>query len=124
MNATKGQNFGKRLQFAGAGLAAAFRREASLKVHAVAVLFLVGFCLWDRTPALWVAAFTLSATLVITLELLNSALEAVIDRLHPEQHPEMGFAKDVLAGAVLIASLASLIVFGVYAWIRFMGGAI
>ncbi|MBX3019119.1 MAG: diacylglycerol kinase [Bdellovibrionaceae bacterium] len=121
MSSAKGQNFGRRLGFAGRGVLAAFRREASLKVHAAAVVFLIVFCVWDQTPAPWIAVFTLAAALVISLELLNSAVEAMIDRLHPEHHPEIGFAKDALAGAVLIASLASLIVFAAYSWIRFAG---
>ena len=48
--------------------------------------------------------------LVLALELLNSALEAVIDLLHPGLHPEVKAAKDMVAGAVLAISLAALAV--------------
>jgi undecaprenol kinase len=47
---------------------------------------------------------------VLALELVNAALEYVIDRLHPEIHPEIRFAKDAAAGAVLIASMGSALV--------------
>lgn len=120
----KGQSFYRRLSFAGNGIRSALRREASLKVHAAAVVFIIVFCLWDQTPLLWCAAFTGIAALVITLEIVNSAFEALIDRLHPERHPEIGFAKDALAGAVLLASLASLIIFALYVWLRFAGGSL
>jgi diacylglycerol kinase (ATP) len=53
---------------------------------------------------------SVTIALVLALKLLNGALEAVIDHLHPQQHPEIGAAKDMLAGAVLIAAVAALVV--------------
>jgi len=47
---------------------------------------------------------------VLALELLNSAVEGVIDLLHPGLHPEIKAIKDMIAGAVLIVSLAALVV--------------
>jgi diacylglycerol kinase len=47
---------------------------------------------------------------VLTLEMMNSALEKVIDLMHPEQHPEIKWIKDVAAGAVLLAAIASAII--------------
>jgi diacylglycerol kinase len=38
---------------------------------------------------------------------LNSALEALADHLHPDQHPQIGVAKDLAAAAVLIASMVA-----------------
>lgn len=43
-------------------------------------------------------------------KLLNAALETLVDHLHPQQHPEIGAAKDIAVSAVLIASLAALCV--------------
>ena len=48
--------------------------------------------------------------LVLSLELANSALEALIDRVHPEIAPEIKIAKDAAAGAVLVASLGALVI--------------
>ena len=48
--------------------------------------------------------------MVMALELLNSALEGVIDLLHPDIHPEIKVVKDMVAGAVLIMSVTVLIV--------------
>lgn len=122
MKESKGQSFPRRLGFAASGLRAAFRREPSLRVHAAAVVFLIGFCVWDRTPPAWIAIFAVVAALVIALELVNAAFEAALDRLHPERHPEIGFAKDALAGATLVASLASLVVFALYLTEKFTAG--
>jgi hypothetical protein len=52
----------------------------------------------------------LSIALVLGLELVNSAIECLIDHLHPEVAPEIKLAKDDIAGAVLIVYLGALCV--------------
>jgi diacylglycerol kinase len=52
----------------------------------------------------------LSIALVLSLELVNSAIEYLIDHLHPEVAPEIKPAKDIFAGAVLVACLGALCV--------------
>ena len=47
---------------------------------------------------------------MLTLELLNSSVEALVDLLHPGIHPEVKAIKDMLAGAVLLASGVALVV--------------
>lgn len=110
----KNRSFPTRVGFAIHGLTAAVRREKSLKVHFAGLLFITVFCLWQKPDWIWCAAFYGMACLVMTLELVNSAVEAVVDRLHPEIHPEIGFAKDALAGAVLLASLTAVLIFSFY----------
>ena len=51
------------------------------------------------------------AGLVLAAELINTALEQIIDLLHPGQHPMMKLAKDCAAGAVLISAITALAVF-------------
>ncbi len=100
----KDRPFRERLGFAIAGLRAAWVREASFRIHlgfTVAVLIL-------RPAPVWWSLVAITVALVLTLELLNGAVEGVIDRLHPDHHPEIGIAKDMLAGAVLVAALAAL----------------
>jgi diacylglycerol kinase len=48
--------------------------------------------------------------LVIGLEMVNTAFETLANRLHPQKHPEMKVVKDVIAGAVLWASVISVII--------------
>ena len=60
--------------------------------------------------ALWWAVLGLAVAAVLMAELFNTALETLIDHVHPEQHPEIGAAKDIAAGAVLIASAAAVVV--------------
>ena len=54
---------------------------------------LIGFCI----------------TLVIALEMINTAIEALADHLHPGIHPKIGLVKDLAAGAVLIAAVMAFI---------------
>lgn len=106
----KGQSFIKRLGFALQGLRLALNRERSLRAHlsVTAVVLLVLIVM--RPAALWWAILALAIGLVLVTEVLNSALETLIDHLHPEAHPEIGAAKDIAAGAVLVASVIAVVV--------------
>jgi diacylglycerol kinase (ATP) len=52
----------------------------------------------------------LTVAIVLAAELFNSAMETMVDRLHPEQDPTIGRAKDGAVGAVLVLSIAALVV--------------
>lgn len=112
----KNKNSGLAAQLLNAlrGITESFRRERNIRIQSTAAGLLFLFCLTTRPPALWCAAFALTAALVLSLEMVNSAVEAILDRLHPQTHPEIGFAKDCLAGSVLVASLASLLLFFIF----------
>jgi len=106
----KNRPFRARLGFAFTGIRACWRGEASFRVQARLALLALAALLVLRPAPTWWAAIAICCALVLALELINSALEAVIDRLHPEIHPSIGLAKDMLAGAVLVMSFASLLV--------------
>ena len=63
-----------------------------------------------RPAPVWWALVAVCCAIVLALELVNSAMEAVIDLLHPGIHPSIKAAKDMLAGAVLVMSAAALAV--------------
>lgn len=106
----KGQPFIRRLTFALQGLYLAFRRERSLRFQALAGAAVLLVLLLTRPSPLWWAIGALTIGMVIMAELMNAALETLADRLHPEQHPEIGAAKDIAAGAVLVTSVAAVLV--------------
>jgi undecaprenol kinase len=106
----KGQSFLRRLTFALLGLGYAFRRERSLRFHALAAVAVLLVLVITQAAALWWAIGAVTIGLVVMAELFNAALETLADHLHPQQHPEIGAAKDIAASAVLIASLAALCV--------------
>ena len=106
----KGQPFIKRLGFALKGIALTFRRESSFRTHVlVAVGVLVLLCIARPAPVWWAIVVVVTG-LVLLAELFNSALETLTDHLHPDQHPEIGVAKDMAAGAVLVASAIAVLV--------------
>ena len=100
----KGQGFGRRARFALNGLKLALARERSIRTHLLAAAAVLLILLVTRPAPVWWAVLALAVGLVLVAELANSALEALIDHLHPAQHPEIGAAKDIAAGAVLVAS--------------------
>ena len=106
----KGQSFRRRLGFALHGIKIATTRESSFRTQLLAAVALIVLLLAIRPSAVWCAILALTIGLVFVTELINSALETLIDHLHPDQHPEIGAAKDIAAGAVLVSSLIALVV--------------
>lgn len=100
----------KAVRYACSGVAATFRNERNFRIEVlVGVLALVACVLLALEPAEWAIVILLIA-LVLILELMNSALERLTDLASPEVHPLAKYVKDAMAGAVLIAALASLII--------------
>lgn len=89
----KGHGFIARLGYALAGLRAAWRMEKSLHTHAWATAMVASLLMLTRAPALWWALMALSIGLVVSAELLNTALEALADRLHPPRHEAIKLSK-------------------------------
>lgn len=104
-NAQMAQRFG----FAWAGIVAAWRREVSFRIQISIAMILPVALLLLRPPPVWWALCVISAILVLAAELFNTALESLIDHLHPAIHPAIKFAKDCAAGAVLIVSAGALV---------------
>ena len=95
-------------RFAFAGIAYLFRTQRNARIHlAVAVVACV-VAAWLRIPRIDWAILLLTVAGVLVLEGLNTALEAVVDLASPEIHPLARTAKDVAAGMVLIAAIASV----------------
>lgn len=99
----------RSFQYALQGLQRLYR-ESNVRIHAVATLLVlalgwaVGLTLLD-----WVL-LALAATLVWVAEAMNTALEVLSDAAVPEHSPLIGAAKDVAAGAVLLAAVGAVVV--------------
>lgn len=100
----------KGFVFAFRGLISGLRSELNMKVHFAAAVLVtalglyVGLKRWE-----WVAV-ALSIGLVMALELLNTAVEELVNLLSPEWNAKAGRIKDLAAGAVLVAAMAALVV--------------
>lgn len=100
----------KSFQFAFAGIKMLLRNEHNAWIHSVtALLVLVFGFIFQLSPLEWVAVF-LCIGIVLMAEAFNTSIEALADRVNPEQDPMIKKAKDVAAGAVLIAALMSVAV--------------
>jgi undecaprenol kinase len=110
VGAHKNRPFPARLQFALQGLAHGVRTEASLRVQAVSLAGAVVALLLLRPGAVWWALVLLAAAVVLSAELLNTAIEQLADELHPHDSPGVRRLKDCAAAAVLVASLGALAV--------------
>jgi diacylglycerol kinase (ATP) len=85
------------------GLAAAARREMAFRLELIAVAVLVPTALYLGKTGLERALLVGVLFLVLLVELLNSALEAALDRISLERHPLIKRAKDMAAAAVFLS---------------------
>lgn len=100
-------------KYAWAGVSYAFRTQRNFRIHLVigAVAISLGFGL--NLSALELAVISLTIALVLALELLNTAIESVVDLTVKQSYHELAkIAKDCAAGAVLISALAAVMVAG------------
>lgn len=96
-------------KYAFQGIVSALKEEPNLKFHFLAALLVVILGgLLNISSTDWVIVIILIG-LVISLELTNSAIEAVVDEFTNDHHPGAKLAKDISAGAVLVAALTSAI---------------
>ncbi len=104
----KNRNLPSRVRVAWSGVRLAWRRERSVRTQ-VWIALALGAALTALRPAPeWWAISGLAVALVLSAELMNSSLEALIDHLHPQTHPGIRRAKDIAAGSVLVAGVAAL----------------
>ena len=92
-----------------AGLRAAFQHEQAFRQEVYMLLIVVPLGLWWGDGAVEKVLLIGSWLIVMIAELLNSAVEAVVDRIGSEQHELSGRAKDIASAAVMVAlALAGL----------------
>jgi diacylglycerol kinase (ATP) len=91
--------FGHSMQ----GFRDCYQHEAAFREEVLVALLLVPLGLWLGQNGVEKALLVSSWLLVLMVELLNSAVEAVVDRVGEEQHELSGRAKDIASAAVLLA---------------------
>lgn len=102
----------KATGYSWAGLRAAFKHEAAFRQELGLCLVLIPLGAWLGQTGVERALLIGSLLLVLIVELLNSALEAVVDRFGGDQHELSGRAKDIGSAAVFIALLAVIVAWG------------
>ncbi|SEA41441.1 diacylglycerol kinase [Microbulbifer marinus] len=103
------------------GLLASWRNEAAFRQEVTLAIFLIPLALWLGESGVERAILIGATLLVMVVELLNSAVEAAIDRIGPERHPLSKIAKDTGSAAVSIALLLWLSTWGCILLPRWLG---
>ena len=103
----------KRIQsfgYACKGIKSAFTTEVNMQIHLViGILVIVFGFIFDISVVEWMFCLACFG-LVIGMEMMNTAIENVVDLVSPNHHPLAGKAKDVAAGAVLICAIISVFI--------------
>ncbi|MGH8122268.1 MAG: diacylglycerol kinase [Rudaea sp.] len=106
----------KALIWSLSGLRASWRFEASFRLEVYLCIILFPLGLWLGHGAVEKALLCGSLLLVLATELLNSAIEAVVDKASPEFHELAGRAKDMGSAAVFVLMLNVMFCWGVILW--------
>lgn len=95
------------------GLKAAYQAEAAFRQELLAALILIPVAFFLPVSHIGRALMIASIILVLIIELINSAIEAVVDRVSQERHPLSKRAKDVGSAAVLLALINAALVWSI-----------
>jgi diacylglycerol kinase len=107
-------------RFAFAGISYALRTQRNARVHAVVACLVIASGIYFRISAIEWAILALTIGTVFSAEMLNTVAELAVDLLTQHYHPMAKIAKDVGAGAVLVAAIAAVgvgvAIFGPRVW--------
>ena len=96
--------------YAVSGIILSIKTEKNMLIHYIIAVSVLGFSLFFNFTRVEFLILLFTISLVLTLEMLNTAIEKTVDMITKEYHPYARIAKDISAGAVLIASVNALIV--------------
>lgn len=100
-------------KYAWAGVSYAFQTQRNFRIHIVVGTMAIALSIFLKLTAVEIAIICLTTGSVLTMELLNTALESVVDLTVKQTYHELAkIAKDCAAGAVLISALVSILVAG------------
>jgi len=100
----------KSFHYAFRGLQYAWRSEQNFRIQVVAALIVLAGSLYFGLSSFRVTALVMMAVIVLSLELLNTFFEKLVDLLSPRLHHAVATLKDLLAAAVFVASIGAIIV--------------
>ena len=100
----------KSIGFALKGALLLLKTESSIQIQfVIAILMTIAGFYFEISSIEWILQI-FAIGLVMSIEGLNTAIEDIADFIHPEHHAKIGFIKDVAAGAVFIAAVATIII--------------
>jgi diacylglycerol kinase (ATP) len=98
------------------GFRAAYKHEDAFRQEVLLAAVLIPLALWMPVAPVGKALMIASVLLVIIVELLNSAIEATVDRISLDNHDLAKRAKDIGSAAVLVSLVNTVVVWGLMLW--------
>jgi diacylglycerol kinase (ATP) len=108
-------------RFSAQGFAHAWRHESAFRQELSLTLLMTPIALWLGQTGYERLLLIGSCLLVLVVELLNSAIEAAVDRVSDEHHELSGRAKDLGSAAVFVSLVLVAATWSTVAWVRFSG---
>lgn len=97
-------------KYAFEGIFTAFKAEQNMKIHIIIMILVIILGIVLKISKIeWIICIILFG-FVISLELVNTAIENTVDLITQEENPKAKIAKDVAAGAVLIAAITAVVI--------------
>lgn len=106
----EGPRFRRSFGHAFRGIGWMIRHEPNMRVHLIATAGVLAGAAALRLPVEQWAALVFAIALVLLGEILNTAIEAVLDLVEPAENPLVKVVKDVAAGAVLVAAAGAFVI--------------
>jgi len=104
------KKLGMSFIYAGRGIIYCVRHERNIRIHIVALLYVLYFSQFYDFNKTEYVLLILTCSVVMALELINTAIEVVIDKVSPRFNVFAMMGKDIAAGAVLIGAIGSAII--------------
>ena len=110
------RNFFSSVRYSIDGFFAAVQHEPSFREDLIFAILLVPFAIFLPVNAVSTALMIASLILILIVELLNSAIEWIIDYLRPERHPLAKRIKDMASAAVFLSYINCIVVWAILLW--------
>ena len=104
------KNFFKSFRYAARGLRYVFKHEQNFRWQLAVSLIVIILMFWFPLSTREIVMVIILITMVLTMEILNTALERFADLLKPRLHEYVSVIKDIMAAAVLLTSLSAGII--------------
>ena len=105
-------------KYAIAGFWYCVRHERNFRIHLIAAVAVIAAAVWFELYAYEIIAIVFAIALVLIAEMVNTAVERVVDNLTTKQNENAKIAKDVAAGAVLVSAVFAAAVGIIIFWGR------
>lgn len=106
----------KSFQYAGRGIRYCLRNERNMRIHLIASVYVLIFSLFFSLSSLQYAVLVLLIALMFSAEMINTAIETLVNLVSPCYHQLARIAKDVAAGAVFVCATAAVLIGLLFFW--------